>query len=202
MEKLKDYLTVDGWKRDYDNTKNDFSTANSKVKDFIADESGSVKPNAALIAGGLAAAVLGVGMYSGVENYAGVIKPIAVSLNGIVNGGERALNMIPGIVEAAGLACVGIGAARAINESDMDANAKEALKGAGILLASAGTYYWYAKGHTQGQIDNLIDLGVSIPNYLFSRLNASGLTWLNAAALVGSGVGLVKIVKGLCGKYK
>lgn len=202
MEKIKEYLTVDGWKRDYDNSKKDFSKVNSKVKDFIADENASVNTNAALILGGLAAAALGVGMYSGVENYAGVIKPIGVSLDGIVHlGNQRVLHMIPGIVETAGLTAAGIGTARAINKIDMDPNTREILKGVGIGLTSIGVYYLYAKGLTGDQIDNLIDLGVSIPNYVQPRLNGSGLSWLNLAAIGGGLVGLTKIVKGMCGKY-
>ncbi len=210
MEKIKNYLTVDGWKADYNRTKNDFSIAGSKVKDFAADENGSVNTNAALIAGGLAAAVLGAGLYSGVENYAGrggnivdsVVKPIGVCLDGIIHpGNQSVLHMIPGAIETAGLAAAGVGTTMAINESDMDPNTREALKGMGLLMASAGTYYLYAKGFTQGQIDNIIDLGTSVPNYVSPRLNASGLTWLNGAALVGCGAGLVKIIKGMCGKY-
>lgn len=77
------------------------------------------------------------------------------------------------------------------------ANLEKMVKGAAIVAVGAGAYWLYSKGYTQGQIDNIVDMAVSIPNYIFPRLNLTGLEVFNAIGLCSSAVGSYKVIKGI-----
>lgn len=76
------------------------------------------------------------------------------------------------------------------------ANLEKMLKGAAIMAAGAGAYWLYSKGYTQGQVDNLVDMAVSVPNYILPRLNLTGLELFNMLGLGCAAVGGYKVVKG------